>query len=103
LDRPSRRRLAEHGLAAFPPSRLSEEAEECWAHGVATGDARWCILARTLARLAAPFDEDGQLSKNRVEQLDRGLRTLLPDVLDAPGAVEGSSLAAFLDRELGFS
>lgn len=101
LDQFSLRRLADDGLARFPPARLHEAAEWCWEFGAATGDARWCLLSRTLARLAAPFvDSIGALPSELVDQIDAVLREQLPDVLSATSAVEGASLARLLDESL---
>lgn len=101
MDQSSLQRLADDGLAAFPPDRLPEAAGWCWEFGAATGDARWCLLARTLDRLAAPFtDGNGALPSELTSQIDSVLRDLLPDVLYAPTAVEGASLAQLLDDRL---
>lgn len=88
-------RLAEGGLAAFPPSQLRDAAVECWDWGVATGDSRWCILSRTLAELATPFDDEG-MSSALLRDLDRVLASLLPDLIDAENARDGASIAQLL-------
>ena len=59
LDQSSLRRLAEQGLAAFPSFRLRDAADWCWECGGSTGDARWCLLSRTLERLVAETAADG--------------------------------------------
>lgn len=101
MDRFSLRRLADDGLRAFPPDRLPDAAAWCWEFGAATGDARWCLLSRTLDKLAAPFaDSNGALPVEMTAQIDVVLRDLLPDVLNAPTAAEGASLAQLLDDRL---
>lgn len=100
MDQYSLLRLAEEGLAAFPPARLGDAADWCWQHGAATGDARWCLLSRTLALLAVPFDDGEGLLSQTMTAADEVLRRHLSDVVLAAEAIEGSGLATLLDEEL---
>jgi len=101
LDRLDLERLAEHGLAAFFPPRLRDAAAYCWERGVATGDARHCLLSRSRETLAEAFDEDsGPLLTSVVQEVDKVLRRLLIDVLNAPTAEEGTWIASMLDQEI---
>jgi hypothetical protein len=100
LDRQDLSRLAERGVAAFPPANLSTLAEWCWDFGESSGDARYCSLWRTLSMVAAPFDQDDALSSAVVARIDSVLRTSLPDVLTADSAADGSLLARALRERL---
>lgn len=100
MDQHSLLRLADEGLADFPPGRFSEAADWCWEWGAATGDARWCLLWRLLQDLAALFDEHEAVPAATVERVDRAMRLHLRTVLTAASPVDGCLAIGLLQAEL---
>jgi hypothetical protein len=94
--------LADIGVAQLPPDRLESVAEESWAWGVATGDARYCVLWRTIQMVDAWFGEgdDRRLASSFIERIDVVVKRELPGVLAAADAETGTNLAAALDEAL---
>jgi hypothetical protein len=87
-------RLASVGLGDLPPSRLSDVAEEAWSWGVATADARYCVLWRTLDMVDGWWQGGrGGVGVRFVNRVSAVLRQELPDVLSA-GVEEGCALAS---------
>lgn len=95
MDLSTLRRLADEGLAALPPTRLADLGSWCWDWGVATGDARYCVLSRTF-RMLDDWWDTGVPYTSVVDRLDAVLARELPSVLDVPGAADGSALATHL-------
>ena len=100
MNRTDLERLAGYGIAAFPPTRLDDAAQYCWDRGVATGDARHCLLWRSLGLMAQSFEERDCLPVAVVDKLDEALRRHLLGVLNASTAEEGSGIARILDKEI---
>lgn len=91
----SLQRLAEVGVGDLPPAKLGETAEDSWAWGEATGDARFCILWRTLKMVDQWFgDEDGAVATAFCDRLDAVVTREMPGILDAEASDEGTALAA---------
>lgn len=69
-------RLSEGGLAAFPPTALTDAAtwarQFCWA----SGDVRYCIISETLFRIDRWWDFDTPYLET-VRRLDVVLKDLL--------------------------
>lgn len=77
------RRLAEGGLAEFPPDDLSRLARASKQRCFDTGDVRFCILS-DIARLLDDFYESREpVQWSWQEQLSKVLADALPPVLDA--------------------
>ena len=100
MDEASLLRLAEDGLAPFPPSSLPDLAQWCRDRTASTGDGRWSVVAECLTRISQPFEEDGQLSTAVLEALDRVLSVWLPDVVHAASAEAGALLASSMREAL---
>lgn len=103
MDQGELERLASGGLADFPPAGLTDVAAYCWDRGVATGDARHCVLWRTFDLIASQANEDEHLPPldgRAVEELDDLFRRHLLGVLRASTAEEGAGLAQILDEEV---
>lgn len=96
MDRNSLLRLANDGIARFPPADLQTLADWCWDYGEATGDARYCSLWRCLDLLAERFAQFEALAAEDVSFYDGLLRACMADILDA----SESALAASLARQL---
>lgn len=79
------RRIAEHGIGAFPQARLSSAADWLRDFGEACGDARYTSLAVTLAMIADAFEDNyEQMWASTVESLDAVLAVAIPEVLEIP-------------------
>jgi hypothetical protein len=100
LNQPDLERLAREGLAALPPLLLPDIANDCWDRGAITGDARYCLLWRSLDLIAQIFEDRGQLPTPIVDELNGAFARLLPGALDATTAEEGTGLARILDDEI---
>lgn len=96
MDQASLRRLAAEGIARFPPLALVTAVEWCLDYAEATGDARWSSLGRTLAPLAAAFEDDGHVPTAVIDCIDLHLASRLPAVLDAQTPEEGARLAGLI-------
>lgn len=90
------RDLAAGGFTAVPPDRLEELARQCTSHGVASGDARYIILAETLGGLVDWWVPTGAVPSALAVQIEGLLRDCLISVLEASTAQEGSRMAAGL-------
>lgn len=98
-SRESLQQLIEQGLLALSPTRLGDLADWCWDWCEATGDGRYCGLARTFGIIADWFGEHdryGGVPADTVVELDGLLGRELPMVLAATDPASG----AMLGREL---
>jgi hypothetical protein len=100
VDRASLLRLAEQGVAAFPPAAIGSLADWCWDMGETTGEARYCSLWRTLSWIGDLFDDSGGVLTEAVECFDRTLREWIPAILDATAPAEGSHFGRLMREEL---
>src|SRR5690349_2206264 len=100
VDRQSLLRLANAGIAAYPPSQLRLLADWCWDHGEATGDARYCSLWRLLDVIAEMFEEHGAVSSDLIASIDASLEANIPRVLQAAPPASGAQLARELRQEI---
>jgi hypothetical protein len=92
-------RLAADGLDGLSQTLVREVAGETWAWGVATADARYCVVARSLEMIDAWFDEYGAMDGRFVHRLSHIMRVELPSVLDASPEV-GCAIASTLHERL---
>lgn len=86
-------RLAESGLAAFPPSGLGELATECRESAEAIASARLFVLAGVVELLAAAWEPFDAVSVDVRERLDALLSTRLPLILSEEDERAAVSLA----------
>jgi hypothetical protein len=86
VDQTSLQRLADVGIAAFPPGQMDELAVWCWDYGIATGDARWCALWRLIAELVSAWGKDMELGvpPPLVDRWDQLLTKNIPEALALP-------------------
>lgn len=100
MDQSSLLRLADRGLGAFPPERLTDLAAWCRDWVDATGDGRYCSVAQALERIGAPFESDELLSTATVRRLDLVLQQELPAIVRAETAEIGALLARAMRERL---
>lgn len=94
-------RLAELGFSQLPPERMAETADTAWAWGEATGDARYCVLWRTLVMVDGWWGPaDGAVATAFADRLDAVVKRELPGVLAADSAEAGTATAVTLLQEL---
>lgn len=86
-------RIAEHGIAAFPPAGLHDLADWCWDLGEATGDARYSSLSRSFEIIAELFDLNKVAESTTVKRLDILLNRHMCEILSAESAEVGAHLA----------
>jgi hypothetical protein len=87
-------RLVESGIAAFPPSQLSEAASWLTDFGNASGEARYLTLASTLSMIYAAFEDNGgQMFTDTVEAVDAELKEAIPTILSTGDIAFASSKA----------
>lgn len=97
MDQADLLRLAAGGLIAFPLDRLPTAVDWLHDYGEATGDGRYCSLARTLSAIEDWQDaQSGQMLAETVEGLDEALKQALPGVLDTVRAADAAPLARVL-------
>lgn len=96
--------LAEHGLAAVP--RLDDVAVACWEHGENTGDARYCVLWRSLQVISGAYGDRPEdvhfegLASSVVSRLDGVITRELPAVLSAEDPEHGTAIAVTMARAI---
>lgn len=100
MDRQSLLQLAEGGLVAYPPAALGDLADWCWDYSEATGDARFCSLARALSLLVELFEYNSGVPLTLVNELDPVLRQGIQESLNARLPQHGAQLARNLRETL---
>jgi hypothetical protein len=100
MDEGSLRRLADEGVAAFPPTALGDLVEWCWSFGEETGNARYLSLSQALKLIDDLFADCGACPTASVDSLSRLLRTWLPAILDAVDPADGTAFARLLRQQL---
>jgi hypothetical protein len=100
MDHQSLRRLADDGLAAYPPVDITTLADWCWEYGEATGDARYSSLWRALRSIVCSFEDTDALPTLTVMRIDALLRESVPDIVDAESPEAGAQLARRMREDL---
>jgi hypothetical protein len=98
VDLATLERLATDGLRAVPDDRLVQCADWCWDWGIASGDARYCVLWCVLSVIDGWWG-DG-VPTEAFERVDAVLRRGVRHVLEAPTASSGAQFAHDLAQEL---
>ncbi len=101
MDESTLQRLAEVGIAQLPAERLPDLILSCWDRCEVLGDARFCVIARTLEpidRLFVERDEAGGVPSSWLVSIDAEVQGRLPAILDEPD-IEAASLLARSMRE----
>lgn len=93
-------RLAEGGLAAFPPAHLGELATACRESGTARASARLLVLADAIGLLASAWEPHEAVPSVAIPALDRLVKERLPAVLAEPAEEAAVSLAASLREDV---
>ena len=101
MNRDALLRLADSGIAAFPPVELHHLADWCWDFGESTGDARYSSLARSIYIIADLFDLNGAAETATVRQLDTVLNRSIGEILEAESAELGAHLARTMRESIG--
>jgi hypothetical protein len=82
--------LATNGFAAVPPLRFGELADACWDWCEATGDGRFCSLARTLSLVSQWWSEYEAVPTLLSLEIEREFILWLGDVLDSEDLAAGA-------------
>lgn len=98
MDETAIRRVCDNGLESAPATRDLEAW--CWDHAEATGDARFCGLARALGQVADTWDAYGALPANVAADIAAVFAQHLPDILDVSTPEEGAGLARLLREDV---
>jgi ketol-acid reductoisomerase len=96
-------RLGVEGLAAVSGEQLTTLADWCQDWAEATGDARYCFIAKTLSAVDAwreHHDEAGGVPAELLLAIDALVRAELPAALAADTPSHGAHLAADLCRSV---
>lgn len=103
MDYSTLSRLGAEGLAAVPGDQLTTLADWCEDWAEATGDARYCFIARALGAVAGwreEHDEAGGVPAEFLSEIDSLVRAELPAALAAETPSHGAHLAADLCRQV---
>ena len=101
MDQASLRRLAEQGFRGVPADRLRALADWCWDYGEASGDARFCSLARTLWMIDDWWTEHDAVDPAVAADIESAIVADLGAVLDAEDPASGSMLARSMRQRVG--
>lgn len=96
----SLKRPADGGDEAVPFDQWRTVASWSRDHAEATGDARYCSIARALGTVASAFDEWGVLDTSSAAAIDHEVRTQLPAITTADEPGDGPLLARRLREDL---
>lgn len=94
MDLQSLTRLATDGLTSV--TALREIESWCWDQSEASGDARFCSIARALQNIADVWDRLGAFPKAIMSDLEETIRLHLPSILLVERPDEASGLARIL-------
>jgi hypothetical protein len=92
VDLATLERLASSGFDAVSGVQLRDLAAWCWDWGVATGDARYCVISVVLGAVDRWWDEQG-VPQDLLLEVEQILQRGLTDSLAAPDAASGAQLA----------
>jgi hypothetical protein len=98
VDEASLKELGLSGLVSAPHLRTLEAW--CWERAEATGDARFCGIARALENIAEAWDDRRVLPPVITSELQTAFRIHLPSTLAVSAAEEGAGLARLLREEV---
>lgn len=94
------RRLAEHGVARFPPSAIRRLSEDCRDLGRARPSIRFLLLADVLALVAELWEPHGAYSTEGCAALDSILARRLPSITNEPDDEAAGSLVTSMADEI---
>lgn len=91
--------LAREGFASVPAHRLGDLAAWCDDWGIATGEARYSVIAEVLLEIDERWGEQG-VPQQVVEEVERSFREYLTAAVNATDAREGAYFAGKLREEV---
>lgn len=100
MDLASLRRLAEDGFDGLSADRLGDLAAWCWDWSEATGDARYCSLARSFTAIDTWWSEYVTIPRAIAAEIERVLREDLPGVLEASDPAAGAGFARLMRQRV---
>lgn len=89
------RRLAAEGLDAVAPHDVRGLSRWCWEEGVRTGDARYCVVAKTLELVASSYEDWDAIP---IGDIDRAIAEDLASILEEKNPA-AASLRAWRMKE----
>lgn len=87
------RRLAEGGSEAVPVDQFRELSNWCWDWSEASGDARFCSLARALGSIDSWYSEHDAVPRHLANELEQACLEDLPPILEAGAPADAAILA----------
>ena len=100
MDRATLDRLASGGFAQFSAAESRDLVAWCWDYGIATGDARYCVLWRVLKEVDEWLEPEQGIPQRFVDAAEERLRRGVTDALAAPDAASGAQLAHDMGMDL---
>ena len=103
MDSSALERLAAEGLSATPGNELTDLAVWCRDYCEASGDGRYCSVGDTLRSLddwRVEHDERGGVPSALLTQIDRVIKSWLPDILALEDPADATQLARTLREEV---
>lgn len=94
------RLLATDGFAAVPPRRFGDLSDACWDWCEATGDGRFCSLARTLRLVDEWWSEYDAVPTRLSLEIEREFVLWLGDVLDSEDLASGATSSRSLRQRV---
>jgi hypothetical protein len=93
-------RLAENGIAAYPPDAFGELATQCRQSAEATASPRFFVLAGAVEMMATAWEQFEAVNVGIQERLDVLLATRLPLILSEPDENAATSLATAMREDM---
>lgn len=92
--------LARNGIRRLSKDQIRDLAVQARASAVDTGDARFCFLSQTLARIAEHFEQAGAIEPDLEAAINQVLRIELKPALSEADPEAGSAAAARLEERV---
>ena len=93
MDRATLEGLAADGFAQFSATESRDLVAWCWDWGIATGDARYCVLWRALKAVDEWWDPEQGIPTQFRDDVDAVLRWGVTNTLNAADAASGAQFA----------
>lgn len=100
MDHESLRRLADNGFDGLSADRLGDLASWCWDWSEASGDTRFCSLARSFSAVDSWWTEHEVIPRVLRSEIEQVLREDLPDVLEASEPATAAHFARLMRQRL---
>ncbi len=99
MDSSTLRRLGEGGFDAVRVSQFPDLAAWCQDWCQATGDGRYCILARVLGMIDEWWSDQG-VPEELGREVERTLTSKIPAIIEAESPASGAAFAVGLREEI---